>query len=147
MKKTALTRKSTMKRTGIKRNVKTAIGTRKKGLAPRSPKRRKEDKAVNDLAEFTEIFVGQARSFNGVYRMCWLCRDNWATEVNHIAGRASKIRHHRCNLSAVCASCHRDIVPVIGVPGMFAFKRLRDPDGFDAAIMRELLRAKTGRVA
>lgn len=138
MKKSMLNRKHPMKRAALKRGESQLKRTR---LAPRGKKRHKEDRECNDLEQFAETWK---------YCDCWLCHDKTGTEINHIAGRTSKLRHHACNLSWVCSRCHRDIVPVIGVPGMFAFKRLRDPEGFDAAVMRELLRAKgqgAGRVA
>jgi 5-methylcytosine-specific restriction endonuclease McrA len=105
-------------------------------LRPRSLKRQREDRAVNDLAEFSALFIGG---------LCWGCRKELATEIDHAWGRNSKLRHHRCNLGALCRECHES--KVITTESMQRYKRLKkryDRDGFDAAIWHTLRLAFCG---
>lgn len=116
-----------------------------KPMAKRSTKRRKQDAAVNDLAEFAERFIGRGQSpVSGCSTLCWVCRERFATEIHHIAGRASALRHHRGNLAATCERCHEEILPGISVRAQFVLKRMRDPLGFSKEIANQVIKAKNG---
>jgi len=136
--KTLPARRQPMKRVPIAKGDKPL--KRAKPMAKRSTKRKAEDREVNDLAEFAEFFIAHFSQLYG-YR-CWLCRDKPATAIHHITGRASSLRHHRCNLFATCDNCHEEIIPLMGVRAVFEIKKLRDWPGFDRDIAAQLLRAK-----
>ena len=106
-------------------------------LRPVSAKRRKQNAEVNDLEAFADEFIGYS---------CWLCAAQPSTEIHHLAGRSHALRHARTNLFACCSRCHDNIIPRLGVPGLFLLRAIRDPEGYDKATATILLRAKNGRI-
>lgn len=99
------------------------------------PKRQKEDREINDLQEFSDLFIGER---------CWFCNDARATDINHMAGRNSPFRHHRASLSAACRECHREAIPGMSLSTQLYYKKKHDPDGYDRAVASRLQAAKNG---
>lgn len=99
------------------------------------PKRQKEDREINDMDEFSELFIGEP---------CWFCLVARATEINHMAGRNSIYRHHRASLSATCRKCHSEAIPGMSVGTQMYYKRLRDPEGYSREVHRRLQADKNG---
>lgn len=130
-----------LRRTPMKRSSKPLRRTR---LKPKSRKRAKEDRALDDRPEF-----------NALFGYCFICLDGGGKlETHHISGRTGPLRHHRANLFRVCSHCHETKLtnPVTpkGQPlamtaldklaMQLAYKLARDPRGYDRDIVLRIKR-------
>ena len=106
-------------------------------MRARSLKRQREDKQVNDLAEFADTCRGMS---------CMLCRYHTGAEVHHLWGRNSKLRHHLANLFWACKECHDELIPLTLPKVLYRLKKLREHWACDDEVAKELSRNKNGRI-
>lgn len=69
-----------------------------------------------------------------------------AEQIHHIFGRRwDEMKHHRCNLMALCKRCHDDIIPIMDLSAQAAIKAWMDPGHWDLKLAQEFARRKNGR--
>lgn len=128
-----------LRRTPMKRSRKPLQRTR---LKPKSRKRAKEDRALDDRPQFKAAFG-----------FCFLCGRRTCLEAHHIAGRHTDEQHARANLVMLCGDfgngCHRSMTDnkwtakdrdnkTVGVLLCLALKQLYDPEHYDLDLVRRV---------